>query len=85
MSEKIYLLTIGLPLLTVLFVFAMRYGSAAFQARARLAKDNAYRAIAEKAVATQSESAAALSLIRTDLVEIKTRLAAVEKVLKEVQ
>ena len=85
MSEKIYLLTIGLPLLTVLLVFAMRYGATAFQARARLQGDNAYRAVAEKAVASQSESAAALSLIRTDLVEIKTRLAAVEKVLKEVQ
>ena len=35
MAEHIYLLTIGLPLATVLLVFAMRYGSAVLQARAK--------------------------------------------------
>lgn len=35
MAEHIYLLTIGLPLATVLLVFAMRYGSLVLQARAR--------------------------------------------------
>jgi hypothetical protein len=35
MNEHIYLLTISLPLATVLLVFAMRYGSAVLQARAK--------------------------------------------------
>ena len=35
MAEHVYLLTIVLPLATVLLVFAMRYGSAVLQARAK--------------------------------------------------
>lgn len=35
MAEHIYLLTIGLPLATVLLAFAMRYGSVVLQARAK--------------------------------------------------
>lgn len=35
MAEHIYLLTIGLPMATVLLVFAMRYGSLVLQARAK--------------------------------------------------
>ena len=35
MAEHVFLLIIGLPLATILLVFAMRYGSAVLQARAR--------------------------------------------------
>ena len=85
MSEKIYLLTICLPLATILLVFGMRYFSAVQQAKARLANDDAYRQVADRAVATQSDTAAALSSIQTVLADVKTRLAAIEKVLKEVE
>ena len=85
MSEKIYLLTICLPLATILLVFGMRYFSAVQQAKARLANDDAYRQVADRAVATQSDTAAALSSIQTALADVKTRLAAIEKVLKEVE
>jgi hypothetical protein len=44
----------------------------------RLSSDAAYRRIAEQAAATQSATAAALS-------EIGTRLAAIEKILKDVE
>ena len=85
MSASIYLLTLCLPLGTILLVFGMRYFSAIQQARARLANDDAYRQIAEKAAAAQSETASALSAIQASLAEMKTRLGAVEKILKEVE
>ena len=50
MTIALYLLTLCLPLGTILLIFGMRYVSAVLQARARLANDGAYRQIAEKAV-----------------------------------
>lgn len=85
MSESLYLITIGLVPVTILLVFGMKYFSSAFQARSRLANENAYREFAQKAVAMQSESAAALSSIQAELGQIRIRLAAVEKILKEVE
>ena len=85
MSEHLYLLTICLPLGTILLVFGMRYFSAIQQAKARLAHDEAYRRIAEQAVAAQSENAIALSSIQAVLSDVRTRLTAVEKILKEVE
>jgi hypothetical protein len=83
--EYLYLLTICLPLGTILLIFAMRSFSAVQQAKARLAYDDAYRRIAEQAAATQSETALALSAIQTTLADVRTRLTAVEKILKEVE
>ena len=85
MTEHLYLLTICLPLATVLLVFGMRYFSAIQQARARLANDDAYRQIAEKAATAQAETATALSAIQAALADVRTRLTAVEKILKEVE
>lgn len=84
MAEHTYLLTIGLMLGTVLLVFGFKYFSAAYQARARITGENAYRTLAEKAVAVQSDTAAALSTIQVEFGEIRARLTAVEKILKEV-
>ena len=69
MSERLYLISICLPMATILLIFGMRYLSQVLQARARLASDEAYRQLAEKSAASQSAAAAALG---------------VEKVLKEV-
>ncbi|MBB3110062.1 putative negative regulator of RcsB-dependent stress response [Paenibacillus phyllosphaerae] len=84
MSEKVYLLTICLPLATILIIFGMRYFSAVQQAKYRSANDEAYRQIAEKAVASQTEAAAALTSIDAALTDVRTRLTAVEKVLKQI-
>jgi hypothetical protein len=78
MSEHVYWITAGLLFGTPLLIFGMKYLSAAHQARSRAMSDGAYRELAAKAVAAQAETAAALS-------EIKTRLAAVEKILKAVE
>lgn len=85
MQEYLYLLTIILPLATILIVFGMKYVSAAVQARARATGDAAHRELAQQAVAVQSTSAGALTAIQNELAQIGTRLAAVEKILKAVE
>ncbi len=77
MSAALYLTTLCLPLGTILLVFGMRYFALIQQAKARLASDEAYRQIAEKAVADHGAAASALAAI-------ETRLAAIEKILKDV-
>jgi Tfp pilus assembly protein PilO len=85
MSEPLYLTSIGLMFGTILVIFGMKYFSSVRQAQARIAIENSSRELAQKAVASQSENAASLSAIRGELVEIKSRLSAVEKILKEVE
>ncbi|MES2340918.1 MAG: hypothetical protein V4597_04525 [Pseudomonadota bacterium] len=84
MSEPVYFLSIGLVLATILAVFGMRYYAAITQAKARLASDEAYRQLAETSVKAQAQTATALSGLETTLADVRSRLMAVEKVLKEV-
>ncbi len=84
MSEHLYLLSISMPFITLLIIFGMKYFSAAYQSRSRVTSENAYRELAEKSATAQSESSASLTVIRTDLSDIKTRLTSVENILKEV-
>jgi hypothetical protein len=85
MPEHVYLISIGLLFGTVLLIFGMKYFSALRQARVRAMNEDVYRVLAEKAVTAQSENAASLSSIQTELTQINTRLAAVEKILKAVE
>ena len=85
MSEHLYLLSICLVLGTILLVFGIRAFSAVQQARVRIASDTAYRQIAEKAVTSASENTTALAAIQAALTDVRTRLTAVEKILKEVE
>ena len=88
MSTTIYFITLGVMCGTPIAIFAMKYWSDAKQARARREGDEAYRKLADDAVTAQAGSAATLAAtlaaIQSELAEIKTRMAAVEKVLKEV-
>lgn len=63
MSTPVFFITISLFIGAIVGIFAMKYISAAYQARARL----------------KSETAVA-----GEVAEIKTRLASVEKILKDV-
>jgi hypothetical protein len=85
MPELAYFLTIGLLFGTILLVFAMRSLSAIQQAKARLSREEDYRVLAQKAVASESDKATALSSIASTLAEVSTRLSAIEKILKEVE
>lgn len=80
----IFLLVTILVLVTILLIFAMKYFSAARQARLRITSDDACCDLAEKAVKAQAESAAALSSLQGGVADISARLTSVEKVLKDV-
>jgi hypothetical protein len=79
-----YLIFVSPLFVTVLVVFGMKYFSAIFQARARMANDALYQALADKAVTAQAENLAALSAIRADLTRFGTSLATVERILQQV-
>lgn len=85
MSEHIYLISIGLFFGTLLLIFGMKYFSDLRQGRSRVMSEDAYRELAKKALTAQSETANSLFAIQTQLVEIKTRLGAVETILKAVE
>jgi hypothetical protein len=85
MTAIFYLLTLVLPLATILIVFAMRYYALVQQARARLANDDAYRQLAESASAAQSRIATSLAAMEASLADVRSRMAAVETILKAVE
>lgn len=84
MAKHVYLLTIVLPLATVLIVFAMKYAAVAIQTRATRASEQAYRALAERSASAQQDSVAAPASIRSDIARLSASLASVETVLKQV-
>ena len=85
MTATLYLLTLVLPLVTILIVFAMRYFAKVKQAQARLANDNAYQKLAESASAAQSQIATGLAALEANLSDVRTRIAAIEGTLKAVE
>jgi hypothetical protein len=85
MTTVLYLLTLLLPLATILIVFGVRYRAAVLQARARLANDDAYRQLAQSAAAAQARIAASLSVMEASLSDMRSRMAAVETILKAVE
>lgn len=85
MSPTEYFLTLGIFFGTILLIFAMRYYSAVQQAKARLANDQAYQEMADRAAGSQAETASAVTAIQATLADVATRLSAIERVLKEVE
>ena len=83
-ANTFLLLTI-LGLVTILLIFGMKYFSAGRQARLRFISEGAYRELAEKGAAVQSASAVSLAAVQADLAEVKLKLTAIEKVLREVE
>ena len=77
-------MTLTLPLATILIVFAMRYYAIVQQAKARLANDDAYRQLAESASTLHAQIATSLAAVETDLSDVRTRMGAVETILKAV-
>ena len=85
MTTTLYLLTLVLPLATILVVFGVRYYAIVQQAKARLANDDAYRQLAESASAVQSQIATSVAAMEASLSDVRTRMAAVETILKAVE
>jgi hypothetical protein len=78
MNENIFLAAVFFPSAAAVLVFFMKYTSAILQARVRLGQDEAYRDIAARAAAAQAETASSLAAIQS-------QLAAVMKILKDVE
>jgi hypothetical protein len=72
-------------LLAIVLVFAAKYFSAIFQAWAQKSSDKQYRLLAERVTAAQAETQAAMAGIQADLSRIAATLAAVEKILQQVE
>lgn len=87
MADKgtLFLLITVLALLTCLAIFAMKYILGARRASVSQAADDAYRALAERAVKGQEEMMAIVAGLRVTIEQIDARLASVENVLKEVE
>jgi hypothetical protein len=85
MTAIFYLLTLVLPLATILIVFRMRYRATAQETQARLAGDEAYRQLAEKASAVQAQMASSLAAMEANLADLRSRVSAVETILKAVE
>lgn len=82
--QAFYLITLILPLVTILIVFGMKYWSEAVQSHSARVGEEAYRELAERAVAAQRDNATALSAIQAEVAKLSGSLAAVEKILKQV-
>lgn len=83
--ESIFLAAFFFPCAAAVLVFFMKYVSAVLQARVRLGQEEAYRELAAKTALSQAGMAAALSSLAGVLAEIQSRLAMVEKILKDVE
>jgi Tfp pilus assembly protein PilO len=80
-----FLLVTILVLLAIVLVFGMKYFSAGRQAQSRAVREDAYRALAESAASLQGTVAASLAALQADFAETKTRLAVIERMLREVE
>lgn len=78
MSEHIYLITIFMLPVTAVLIFGMRFLVQIKQAKLRQQSDENYRQLAERSLAMQAETATALA-------DLKARIVAIEKILKEVE
>ena len=85
MTTQVFLTTLGLFFGTIVIVFAMKHVANVLSARARQSHEDYLRALAQKAVAAQSENQAALTAIRDELARVGSSLAAVEKILRQVE
>ena len=85
MSELEYLIFVAPFAVTALLIVGFKYGSAAYQARARGAAEAAYRDLAQSAVTGQSEANARLAAMQAELADVAKSLAAVVKILEAVE
>jgi hypothetical protein len=85
MTVVLYLLTLVLPLATILIVFGRRQNADVQLARARLVSDDAYRQLAESASAALSQIASRLAAIEDNMSDVRSRIAVIETILKAVE
>jgi Tfp pilus assembly protein PilX len=74
----------ALLLLTILLIFAMKYFVASRVAKQNNLDHDAYRQLAERAVAAQEQQTAVLATLQAKAAATEARLGEVEKLLKDV-
>lgn len=84
MRPEIYILTISLPLLTAIIVFAMKYASSYAAARARNAEQGDFRALAESNRLQLAELSRSLTAIEAQMTQQSQAISSVEVILKQV-
>ena len=85
MSESVYLITISSVLVTVIIVFALRYLALSRQTRSRLANEDTYRELASRSASALADASARLGSVNAEVGLLGVRLAAIERILKEVE
>lgn len=85
MTTIIYFITLGVMSGTPLVIFGLKYWAQAKAADVQTGTQEAYRKLAADVVTAQSGNAATLAAIQSELAELKTRMASVERILKAVE
>jgi len=76
---------ISSALIVVVIVVVVIQGFGTYRAKMSLAREEAYRKMAEQALAAAQKSIEEEQKIAATLEEMRTRLAAIEKILREVE
>lgn len=85
MADDTFLFAIFWMVVGVVSIVAITMISKTIQAKAKIADDGAYRALAERAVAALEEQTGTINALRADLTAARTTLTNVEKILKQVE
>jgi hypothetical protein len=84
MRPEIYLLTISLPLLTAIIVFAMKYASSYAAARARLAEESERSKLDDIHAGELAHIKDSLSTISAEMTGQSRAISSIEAILKQV-
>ena len=84
MSDIAFYFTISIFPIAVVLVFAMKYASAGFQARARLANDEDHQALVETSLNALAANDAKLAALSRELAAVSEKITAIHKILKDV-
>jgi hypothetical protein len=84
MRPEIYLLTISLPLITAIIVFAMKYASSYAAARARLAEESERNKLDEIHAGELARIKDSLGAISAEMTGQSRAISSIEAILKQV-
>ena len=85
MSENAIFAAFFFPSVAAVLIYFMKYRAAIKQARVHAEQDDAYRDLALRVAASQSGMVSSLAVLTGSLADVQTRMAGLEKVLKEVE
>lgn len=85
MADDTFLFALFWIMVGIVSIVAMTLISRTVQAKAKMAEDGAYRALAERAVAALDEQTGTINALRADLTAARATLTNIEKILKQVE